>query len=265
MEVVEWIVKNETSFLLILVRVAAFLGAMPFFGTSGVPRSIKVWLTIGVALILLPVTNIEAPPMGLSYLLLGMMGEALVGLTIGLGARLLFVAVEMTGALVGLQLGFGMANVLDPTTDQQVPLIGQFYGMVATMIFFALDAHHSVFRALVQSFDMVPFFQFHLNGVLIEHLIGLSSGMFLLGVKAGVPVILTLLLTQISMGILSRVVPQMNIFLFGFTVTIGVGILMVGVSLPFFVEVVASQVNHFGELFTELLGEMVSFPAVSGS
>ena len=263
MDIVAWVVKNEASFLLILVRVAAFMGAMPFFGSQGVPRSIKVWLTIGIALVLLPAVKVEIPPLRLAPLLVGLVGEVLVGLTIGLGARLIFAAVEMAGEMIGLQFGFGLANVLDPTTDQQVSLIGQFQGMLATMIFFILDAHHFVFRALVHSFELVPFLGFYLSGELMKHLVSLGSGMFLLGVKVGIPVILTLLLTQIAMGIMGRVVPQMNILLFGFTVTIGIGLLMIAVSLPLFVELVGAQVSRLGEVFSSLLNEMGPRPAVS--
>lgn len=241
---------------MVLVRVAAFMAALPFFGSQAVPGSVKVWLTVAISLVLMPVVNAEKPQSDLASLITGLMGEALIGVTIGLGARLIFAAVELGGALIGLQLGFGLANVLDPTTQEQSSVIGQLQSLLATMVFFALNAHHFIFRSLVQSFELVPSFGFQMNGALMDRFVDLGGGMFLLGVKVGIPVMMALLLTQIAMGILARVVPQMNIFLFGFTLTIAVGLFMVGVSMPLFVEAVSDQFNRLDGVYWDLLTRM---------
>ncbi len=253
MELIEMIIKNETSFLLILFRVSAFLVALPILGGGGVPMSIKVMVSISISVVLFQILKVEAAPLAYGSLTVGIIGEVLIGLVIGLGARLLFAAVELGGTIVGFQMGFGVANVFDPVSNRQVGLIGQVQNLVATLIFLVTNAHHIVLRALVRSFRLIPSFGFYPSEALVGHLMRLAGEMFVLGIKIGIPVIAALLFANIAIGILSRVVPQINALLFSFPVTIGLGLLVIGASLPVFVGLLRKQMVGLEEVVFNLL------------
>lgn len=247
------IIKNETSFLLILFRVSAFLVALPIFGGGGVPISIKVMVAFSVSIVLFQILQIESAPLDFGTLTVGIFGEILIGLVIGMGARMVFAAVELGGTVVGFQMGFGVANVFDPVSNRQVGLIGQFQNLVASLIFLIANAHHIILSALVQSFRLIPSFGFYPSEALVGHLMRLAGEMFVLGIKIGIPVIAALLLANIAVGILSRVVPQINALLFSFPVTIGLGLLVIGASLPLFVGLMRNQMIGLEDVVFNLL------------
>jgi len=254
-ELIETIINNETSFLLILFRVGAFMAALPILGGGGVPISIKVMMALSISVVLFQILHIETAPLVLGSLTVGIFGEILIGLVIGMGVRMIFSAVELGGTIVGFQMGFGVANVLDPVSNRQVGLIGQLQNLVASLIFLATNAHHIVLRALVRSFRLIPSFGFYPSEALIGYLMRLAGEMFALGIKIGIPVIAALLLANIAVGILSRVVPQINALLFSFPVTIGLGLLVIGASLPLFVGLLKEQMLGLeGVVFKLLVG-----------
>lgn len=253
MEFIETLLRNETSFLLILFRVSAFLMALPFLGGGGVPMSVKVVVSVSVSVVLFQILQIEAAPLTLGSFTVGIIGEILIGVVIGLGARLVFAAVEIGGTIVGFQMGFGIANVFDPVSNRQVGLIAQLQNLVASLIFLITNAHHIILQALVHSFQMVPSFGFYPSEALVAYLVRLAGEMFVLGIKIGIPVIVALLLANVAVGILSRVVPQINALLFSFPVTIGLGLLVIGASLPLFVGLMRSQMIGLEDVVFNLL------------
>lgn len=247
------LLRNETSFLLILFRVSAFLMALPIFGGGGVPMPIKVILAVSISVILFQILEIETVPLTIGSFTVGIIGEILIGVVIGLGARLVFAAVEIGGEIVGLQMGFGIANVFDPVSNRQVGLIGQLQNLVASLIFLVTNAHHIILRALVHSFRFAPSLGFYPSEALVGHLMRLGGEMFVLGMKIGIPVMVALLLANVAIGILSRVVPQINALLFSFPVTIGLGLLVIGTSLPLFVGLMRNQMVGLEDVVFKLL------------
>lgn len=257
MEFINQLIASGTTFPLILVRVGAFMTAFPWLGGRGVPMSIRVMLALGISMVLFPILEIEIPAaLGFPALALGILGEVLIGAVIGLGARLVFTAVDVGAELIGIQMGFSMARLLDPSTQQRIPLIGQLEVLLVMMIFFLTNAHHFIFQALFYSFERVPSMGFYPSGSIVEHLMQLAGEMFSIGLKIGVPVTMALLLTNISLGILFRVVPQMNVFLLGFPITISVGLLVLGASLPLFAGLMQGRIDGLERLFSDLLIEM---------
>lgn len=232
------------------------MAALPLLGEGGVPMSVKVLLTVSISVILLQILHVEAAPLTFGSLTIGILGEILIGLVIGFGVRLVFSAVELGGTIVGFQMGFGVANVLDPVSNRQVGLIGQMQILAASLIFLITNAHHIVLRALVHSFRLIPSFRFYPSEALVSHLIRLTGEMFVLGIKIGIPVIAALLLANIAVGILSRVVPQINALLFSFPVTIGLGLLVIGASLPMFVGLLRREMLGLDEVVFNLLDGM---------
>ncbi len=233
--------QYETSFVMILFRVGSFLSALPMIGGRSLPGLIKVSLALAVSLVLVPIVRMPPPPSTTSAWVVGLVGEMLIGWVIGLGSQLIFAAVDLGGEIMGLQMGFNIASVLDPTSNQPVPLIEQFYALLAILVFFGIHADHLVIQALVYSFGLLPPMAFTPNGVPMGSLVRTTGQLFVVGLQIAIPVTLVLLLANVALGILSRVVPQMNVWLMSFPVTIGLGLLVMGATLSLFIALLQNQ------------------------
>ncbi len=263
--VVQIIEQNEVAFLLILIRVGAFVTALPILGGGGTPLYVKALMTLVMTLLLFPVVHggfippspNPAPRPMIGPLVFAILSEIVIGLMIGFAVRLIFAAVEIGAEVAGMQMGFGLANAFDPVSNQQVSLIRQIYMALASVIFLSIDGHHLVLQALVKSFEWISAKGFLVRGPLIDQIIRMGSDLFLLGMKISAPVVIALLLTQMAMGIISRVVPQLQIFLFSFALTIGIGLIVFGFSLSLYANLLQNQMTvETGSRLMNLLATM---------
>ncbi|KEO82946.1 flagellar biosynthetic protein FliR [Tumebacillus flagellatus] len=227
-------------FLLVLVRMSSFFFLTPFFGTRNVPAAVKTGLAFLLTIIVTPA--IAATESGASYagasfadLVLVLLKEAMVGVTLGLTAAMIFAAVQVGGMFIDLQIGFAMANVFDPMSGASSPLTGQFKYALAFLLFLGLDGHHGLITAMLQSYNFVPIGVFQVSDNLMSVLMQTFSAMFLLGLKVAIPVVATLFLVDFGFAMLSKAVPQMNVFALGMSVKTVVGGLMIIVVMPAFV------------------------------
>jgi flagellar biosynthetic protein FliR len=244
--------------LLLIMRVGGVLVTAPIFSHKSVPAMVKIGLILLLSLILLPTIapmKIDLPPdlLGLSVILVK---EVAAGLAIGFTAQLLFIAVQFAGDLIGLQIGFGIVNVMDPNSDAQVPLIGQYQIIIATLIFLALDGHHMVLSAINGSLQAVPLGQVNFTGASADIIIRGGVNTLAQGIKLGAPCIVTLFLLDVAMGVVARTVPQMNIFIVGFPLKIGGGLLMLSASLPLFAYVFAKLLGNLNNQINSLIVSM---------
>jgi flagellar biosynthetic protein FliR len=243
--------ENELTFLFILTRIGSFVIALPVLGGEGTPPYVKVMLVVAMSFVLFPtVSGTFKPPLpdppqhiSLGLMVQGMLSEITLGLIIGFGARVIFVAVEIGSEIAGMQIGFGVANAFDPVSNQQVSLMRQIYMVIAVLIFLSIYGHHTVLKALVYSFQWVPTTGFTVQGPLIEKIIKMGSDFFILGMKIATPITVALLLTQMAMGVISRVVPQIQIFMFSFPLTIGIGLIVFGLSLSLYGSLLREQMG----------------------
>lgn len=222
-------------FFLVFVRVAAILLSAPIFSAKNVPALIKTGLAFSVSVILFPIVDLE-PNLYLSEVVpfaLGVASEIMLGLIIGLTVNLIFAGIELAGQLAGYQMGFAIANVLDPQTGRQESIFAGLLNMVALLLFLSFNAHHWFLRSLVESFRLVPIFNFQFTGSLVEHLIRAGGNMFVVAIKVAAPVMAALLLSSVCLGIIARTIPKMNIFLVGMPLKIGLGIMFIVFSLPY--------------------------------
>ncbi len=234
-------------FFLVFVRVAAILLSAPIFSAKNIPLVIKVGLIWSVCVILFPTLDLESNAYYSRVIpfALGVASEAMLGIIIGLSVKLIFAGIELAGQLVGYQMGFAIANVIDPQTGKQASIFAGLLNMVALLLFLTFNAHHWFLRSLVESFRLVPIFNFQFNGTLLEHLIRAGGNMFVVAIKVAAPVMAALLLSSVCMGIVARTVPKMNIFLVGMPLKIGLGMMFIAFSLPY---LSAFLRNVFGDL-----------------
>ena len=223
-------------FFLVFLRVGAILLSIPVFDSKSIPLFFKIALAFATSIILFPMLGVDPVPMATSVfaLAVGVAGEILFGLVIGFSVKLIFAGIQLAGQLAGYQMGMALANVMDPSASQQVPILAQFINLVGLLIFVSINAHYWFIRALTHSFQIVPPLNVNFSGSLMEHLIKMSGNMFVIGIQVGAPVIAALLITSVAFGLIARTVPQMNVFIVAMPLKIGVGLLFLGLSLPYF-------------------------------
>jgi len=243
---VSWSLTQFQSFLLIAMRVSPILFMMPLLGSRNLPVLLKAGLTMVVSLILLPVVQVDpslfsSDPLGFVFFLAS---EMMIGFFLGLSVKLVFAAAQFAGELIGFQMGLSMANVVDPQSGVDTPLMGQWHYLVGLLIFLAIDGHHWFFRALSQSFHHLPPGGFHLKAGLYQHLLALTGRMFVVAVKMAAPVMAVLTFTQIALGMVAKTVPQVHVLIISFPLTIGLGLVFLGFTIELFVP-------YLGKLFDE--------------
>lgn len=247
---------SSPVFLLILFRLGGMLLSAPIFAGGHVPVPFKVGLALCLAVSLYPLLGkgvLLAREMAPWSLGLSIVGEVAVGLVIGLAARLLFVGVSLAGELAGVQMGLGMANVVDPQFPQQASVVAQFMELMTVLTFLSLQGHHAFLEAVWASFESIPLGTF--SGAAAAGaasvLVALFGKSLVLAVRLSSPIMVAVLVTNVAIGLLARVVPHLNFFAFGLSITFVVGMLALLVSLPLLIrliEISAGQVRP--ELFS---------------
>jgi flagellar biosynthetic protein FliR len=246
------------TFFLIFLRVGAIMLAIPLFDSRSLPPLVKVGLALAVSVLLFPLVK-SGPQVVLDDALffgLRIAGEIATGVIIGLAVKLVFTGIQMAGQIAGFQMGFAIANIMDPATSDQIPILSQFNNLIAVLIFFAINAHHWFLRALVESYTLIPIFEFSFNGMIVKQLVALTGSMFIIAIKIGAPVIAALLLTNVTFGLIARTVPQMHVFIVAMPVKSVVGLLFLGFSLPYVAELLKTIFSDLGTNILLLLRAM---------
>lgn len=238
MATVEIPLVQVQALFLIFLRVGALIFTLPLFENRSIPTLFKTGMILAVSILLLPMVQASVPPFPDQPVAFGIsaLGEVLLGVFIGLSARLIFTGVQLAGQLAGFQMGFALANVLDPATSGQVSLIGEIYFLFAMLIFMIFDIHHQFIVAVVESFRAVPLLTPGLSAAAAPVFGKFVADMFVIAIRVGAPVIVSLLLTSVALGLVARTVPQMNIFIVAMPLKIFIGLIFVGISLPYLVS-----------------------------
>jgi len=242
-------VEQFQTFLVVTSRVAGFIGAIPVLSGAQTPGKVKTGLVFATSLVLFPMMADAVPKTDFSpvpFLLL-IISELLLGLLLGLVARLIFTAVEFGATVIGYQMGFAAANVFDPQSKRQVALISQFQNVFAILIFLAINGHFIFFQTAVMSYDLLPPGQLNLTGEAVPYLMELASHMFEIGVQFSAPVLAVLLLSGLILGILARVFPQLNVFLLSFPINIGTAFIVMALTLGMVSTLIRREFDTLGE------------------
>jgi flagellar biosynthetic protein FliR len=216
------------------VRLLSLFSSAPILGDPTVPARVKIALAIACAILVAPTLSnapTSSPFSGDSLMLL--VQQVLVGVAIGLGMRLVFAAVELAGDMIGMQMGLSFATFIDPQNSTQTPIVGSFLGIIASLILLALNGHLMMIATLVDSFRTIPISAHPELSLSIEHIVALGGEVFRIGLHLSLPVLATLLVVNLAMGVLSRAAPQLNIFAVGFPLTLLAGLFILGLSLPY--------------------------------
>ncbi len=216
-----------------LARVLGLLGTAPLFGQATIPAPAKVGLGMAITVLLMPVLPAmpavePSSPAGLLILA----QQILIGMSMGFVMNLVFMAVDLAGSLSGLTMGLGFASFYDPQTRGQSNAINQLLAILMTLSFLQLNGHLALLTVLAESFRSLPVGQWPHQGVFWQAAIW-GGTIFSAGVQLSLPIITTLLIANLALGILTRAAPQLNLFGIGFPLTIGIGFVAMLLSLDY--------------------------------
>jgi flagellar biosynthetic protein FliR len=234
---IESLVTNIRLFLLVFFRIIAMVELAPLLSSSSIPQLAKVGMSFFIAAAVFPsvlATSPQIPPGALDYGLL-VLGEVGIGLLIGFLLNMIFAAFQLAGEFFSLQMGFSASMVFDPQSQVEVPLMGEFLNIIAMLVFITTTGMSKFLLVGVQrsfqylrAMDLVT----HREGI-ISLLINGLAGLFQSALTISFPILGTLLLVSVALGLLARAAPQMDILTTGFPVSIGVSFILLFSTMPF--------------------------------
>jgi len=227
-------------FLLIMMRMLGMMAIAPFFSSVFIPMKVKAMLALGITLIIYPLLSqempMEIPDNFIDYGIL-VMNELVVGLSIGLVISVIFTAFQLAGQFFSIQMGFGISEVFDPMSQIHVPLMGQFLSLFGTLIFLYIGGDLMLIEGIFESYYKVPVLDIvKSSGPLSETIIRFFTDMFTIALKISLPIIGTLFIVTLCMGLLAKFAPQMNILMLGFPIYITVGFIILILIMPSILE-----------------------------
>lgn len=238
-------------FLLIATRLSAMMLVAPVFSSRTIPVRVKAGLVILVSYIALPLVAAEGgrvPSDPLELVLLAGK-EAVIGLAFGLVAQFLFAAVQTAGAFIDINAGFAIAQAIDPTTSSSTTILGRWYNVVAVSAFLALGGQELLVAGVVRSFDLAPPLADLDMGAVVAGVLAQADDILLVVVQLSAPILGALLITDVTLGIISRAVPQMNVFIVGLPLKIIIALAGSAILLPAFIVLMNSLT---GRMFSDL-------------
>jgi flagellar biosynthetic protein FliR len=227
---VQWLL----SVLLASIRVGAVFLFSPIFAITGAPLHFRVLFVLGLSLLLvtgLHLTPANAP-ISLSQLIQYTSYELVIGLSLAFGVFAAFGSFLLGGRILDFQMGFGVANLIDPATNTQTAMMGVVLNMIAVMVFFMVNGHHLLLRGLAYSFEKVPIGQ-SLTNLNVDAIVSQFGYMFVYAVMAVAPALFAILLLDVGLAVMARTMPQVNIFFVSIPLKIFVGLTITALSMRY--------------------------------
>jgi len=228
-----YFVYHFQVFMLVLIRMNVMFSVAPFFSSDIIPFRVRAIVSFLVAIVIFPTISAKG------YYISGNMGEyflmvvreVAIGLYLGFLIGLIFSAFQLAAQFFSLQLGFGMSEVLDPLSQISIPVLGQLFNLIALLVFLYIGGHHFLIQAVYRSYELAPVMTFNIEtmGKLFQFLASSFTEMFSVALRISLPILSILFLLTISMGVLAKAAPQMNILMLGLpiNVTISYGLLII--------------------------------------
>jgi len=250
-EIIDLIFNQFQLFLLVVVRTSGIFVFSPFFSSQNVPNVAKIGLTLSISIII-SMTLTSPVDYSILPLTIVIFKELLVGIIIGFISYAFFSAFYVMGQIIDMKIGFGMANVIDPQNRIQIPLMGNFYYIFSFIILLGINGHHRIILALKESYNYIPINGFKYTEGSMAIIIDTLAKAFELGLKLSMPIVVIIFLTDIILGILSKTIPQLNVFVVGMPFKILIGLLLILVGMPIFF-------NSMDSIFDLIINNMYKF------
>jgi flagellar biosynthesis protein FliR len=247
------------NWLMVFLRLSAFLLVLPFFTMANIPVTMRVALCALGALLMAPIL----PPFPFDKLdfisLFGVMiQEVSIGLLLGFVSRMIFFAVELAGNIISTEMGLNMAAIFDPVEQQSSQIAGTIYVFLATVVLLTLNLHHLMLLAFERTYTLLPIGSAHLNNALFQTVVGQTSHIFMIALQISAPVIAASFVITLVFSVLSRAVPEMNVFTEMFAFRIIGGLIVFGFTLQLSAQYVVNYLNRLPNdllAIAQMLGE----------
>jgi flagellar biosynthetic protein FliR len=240
------------NWFLVFMRLGSFLLALPFFSAVNFPAMTRVGLAALAALLLAP----QLPPFAISHFdlftLFGLMArEIVIGLFFGFFARMIFFAADIAGVVIASELGLSMGSMMDPSSHQSEQVPGLILFFLATITMLSLDLHHGLLLGFARSFDVLPLGGGHLSSPLFEVMVRRTAQIFVVALQIAAPVMAVSFCITLFFAVMSRAVPQMNVFSESFGIRVAGGLIVLGFTLRIAAQYI---INYLQRLPDDLLG-----------
>lgn len=232
------------SYLLILTRISAFFVTVPLFSYRAIPAMHRVLLAAILAWMMVYAIEIPVLEVDGFYIML-IIKEVTIGLSLGLIAYMIMAAIQIAGGFIDFQMGFAVANIIDPQTGAQSPLLGQFFNSLALLLLLVLNGHHLLLDGIFYSYQFLPIdaeWPAFGSEQTATFLIQTFAALFGIAFQMSIPIVATLFLVDLALGITARTVPQLNIFVVGFPIKISVSFIVL-------LTMMAVMINLMQKLF----------------
>ena len=227
------LVEKFEVFLLVLIRCSAMFFVTPIFGRRNVPATFKIGLAFMLSIVLTPTVELQSGLVaGFVQFALLTAKEIAVGLIIGFITYVFFTAIYFAGQIIDMKTGFGIVNVLDPQTNTQVPIMGNFLYIFTLIVFITMDGHLMLIKAMAESFTILPPGHMQVTAETVAEVVSMLRDTFVIGFKISAPVVAAVFLTDVALGILARTMPQMNVFMVGMPLKIMIGMFTLMLMIP---------------------------------
>jgi flagellar biosynthetic protein FliR len=239
-------------FLLLTIRIGAIVLSLPLLNSRNIPAQLKVMLILMLSVALYPLVQTQQVviPQRLGHLGLVVVSEMLIGLTIGFVAQILFAGIQLGGEIISQQMGLNFATIFDPQNAHQVSLIAHFQDVLAMLLFLSGSAHHWFIIAMAESLQSIPLGALSASGAVLPVILTLLGKACVIAIQLAAPVSIALLLATLVLGVIARLVPQLNVFALSFPATLGLGMVMLALALP---AVMGGIQLAFGQLGNDLV------------
>lgn len=228
---------------MVLLRVSAFVMGIPIFFPKGTPAMAKVGFCVIFTFLILPGVNYENVSLitNNASLIIFSIDEVITGLTLGYITKFCFFSAQMAGQLMDFQVGFSMMSLFDPISNENVTLLGRLLYWVSMVMFFVVDGHHMLIRAIIDSFNVINLGDFILSQATAMMMVKIFVEFFILAFKIAIPIILIIIITDLCLGLISRTVPQLNVMILGMPIKILVGLSCFALVLPAVIKLIVNS------------------------
>ena len=245
-------------FALIFFRIFSILWLLPIFTSRAVSIPFKAGLALILSYLALDYAGLpQDRALEAHILFVLVIKEIFIGLAISFVIRLLFMMIYAASELAAFQTGFSFARFMDPLTMTQISVLEQFKNILAIMVFFSMDCHHAIIKGMFLSFKEIPLGYMALNSNLFNYLITSTGKIFSVGLKISAPITVTLFIVELSLGLLSRLIPQINVFIEGLPVKILITMVVLSLSLGITVTAIAGIFGGIESEFTKIIRLLV--------
>lgn len=220
------------TFLLEWIRVASMLMIFPIFSGPQIPMQLRLGFGLVLSFLLYHLIPTVHLANGLFDLAVAGASQVVLGVVVGYVASLVFAGVQFAGELIDLQIGFAVANVLNPQTQQNITIIGEFQLAIATLVFLVTNSHYLLISGIAGSFNLVPLPYINLDPSVGGNVVLFFTQAFLVVFKIAAPSVFALLITNVALAFMAKVAPQMNVFVIGLPIQVSVGLVMMAISIP---------------------------------